>query len=408
MSGRIPELLAPAGNLSKLRTALAYGADAVYVGATGFSMRPDKAAFAPDALAEAVTYTHAHKKKIYVAINTLMFEEEIDSLGQWLSDTAGIPFDAVIISDPGAMALVRKRRPGIPIHISTQASTANAAAAEFWKDAGASRVVLSRECTLDQASRIASNTDMEVEIFIHGAMCVAISGRCLLSAHLCGHSGSRGNCKHSCRWEWQLVEQKRPGESITVFENGRQTIFLGSKDLCLIEHIPHLLKSGVSSLKMEGRMKSEYYVATVTRVYRAALDRYAEAPRGYEIDSQWLRELDAVSHRPYCTGFAFGYPDENPDALQTHNFTVGTSQIHGLVAGVTGPIHTVSVKNRFSIGDQLEWIGPEMATGTVWVEKIRDESGTPLSVSQSGRNFKVSFWNEVSLPDFAILRKWNR
>jgi len=406
MTEPLPELLVPAGNRSKLRTALAYGADAVYVGAAGFSMRPDRAAFSPDALSEAVAYTHGHDKRIYVAINTLMFENDIQALDRWLAETAEIPFDAVIVSDPGAMARVQQRRPGLPIHISTQASTSNAPAADFWKRAGATRVVLSRECTLAHAGEIAGKSGVEVEIFVHGAMCVAISGRCLLSAHLCGHSGSRGNCKHSCRWEWQLVEQKHPGEALTVFETGRQTIFLGSKDLCLIDYVPMLVKSGAHALKVEGRMKSDYYVATVTRVYRAALDRYVRDPDGYETDPDWLRELDAVSHRPYSTGFAFEYPHGAPDSLQTHNATVGTSEILGIITRVSGPIHTVNVKNPFSADEHVEWIGPGMTTGSVCVEKIMDAGGTLIPVSQCGTTLSLSFREGCSLPEHAILRRW--
>jgi putative protease len=400
----IPELLIPAGSLSKVRIAIAYGADAVYVGAAGFSMRPDEAALTPDALSEAVTHVHSHGKKLYVAINTLMFDDDLDLLTKWLTDTKDLPFDAVIVADAGAIDLLKKHRPDVRIHISTQMSTSNSGSAAFWKKVGASRIVLSRECSLEQATRIASEGGSEVEIFVHGAMCVAVSGRCLLSAHLCGHSGSRGECKHSCRWEWQLVEQKRPGEALTVFETERETIFLGSTDLCLIEHMPLLVESGVSSLKVEGRMKSEYYIAVITRVYRAALDSYAESPDDYELDTAWLSELHSVSHRPHSVGFAFGYPKDKPDSLQAHNKPESTHDILGILESTSGAEHTINVKNPFGVGKEIEWIGPGNADGKVSVKSIIGPTGKQLENSHCGTTAVVTFEDEVVLPDCAILR----
>ncbi|MCK5528954.1 MAG: U32 family peptidase, partial [Kiritimatiellae bacterium] len=274
---KLPELLLPAGNMSKLRMAIAYGADAVYIGANGLSMRPDESSFAAEELAEAVEYTHKNGCKLYVAINTLMYNEDFPLIKAWLEETSDISFDAVIVSDPGAFSLVQEIRPDMEIHISTQLSTANTKSASFWKSAGASRVVLARECTLAHAAEVSRDSGVEVEVFVHGAMCVAVSGRCLLSAHLCGKSGARGECKHSCRWEWDLIEKSRPDEKYSILETGRETILFGSTDLCMIEHIPQLVESGIVSLKVEGRMKSEYYVASVARVYRDALDRYAAA-----------------------------------------------------------------------------------------------------------------------------------
>ncbi len=401
----MPELLIPAGNFSKLRIALAYGADAVYVGATGMSMRPDEASFTASALAEALSYAHSRGKKIYVGINSMMFREDLEQLKRWLRETKDLLFDAVIVSDTGAFTLIRETRPELSIHISTQMSTANAVSAEFWKRAGAKRVVLARECTLAQAKEIANASGVEVEVFVHGSMCMAISGRCILSAHLCGQSASRGKCKHSCRWEWQLVEEKRPGETVPVFETGRETIFLGSTDLCLLGHIPELMEGRIASFKVEGRMKSESYVATVTRVYRAALDSYAENPGKYSVEPEWLRELEAVSHRPYGVGFAFGYPVKTPGSLQTHNRPESTCEVLGVVNAVSENTHTISVKNPFSLNEPVEWIGPEMTGGVVSADSCSDLNGEKLAGAQCGTTVTVSFSEGVVLPDCAILRR---
>ncbi|ACF13624.1 peptidase U32 [Chloroherpeton thalassium ATCC 35110] len=405
MPVKLPELLIPAGDLSKLRMALAYGADAVYVGASGFSMRPDGVSFSPETLREALQLVKAHGKKLYVAINSMLFDEDIDLIRTWLHETKDIAFDALIVSDAGAFSLIQEIRPEINIHISTQMSTANTPAARFWKKLGAERIVLARECTLAQAKAIAAESGIEVEVFVHGAMCVAVSGRCLLSAYFCGKSGSKGVCKQSCRWEWQLVEQKRPDETIPVFETERETIFLGSKDLCLIEHIPLLVQSGVNSLKVEGRMKNEFYVASVTRAYRAALDSYAKNPDTYTFDPAWLKDLEAISHRLYSTGFAFGYPSDAPDSLQTHNKYIGTALTQGFVEEVSGVWHKISVKNPFCVGDALEWIAPKTPAGRVRIAEIRDEKSRPSERAICGKHVQVRFENDVVLSALTIFRR---
>ncbi len=385
--------------------AVAYGADAVYAGAAGFSMRPDKASFAKDEIASAVEYAHEKGKKFYAAINTLAFNEDLNNIRSWLEDTADIPFDALIISDAGVFDLVKEVRPETDIHISTQMSVANKGAASFWKKAGASRVILARECSLEQAADITCNSGIETEIFIHGAMCVAVSGRCLLSAHLSGKSGSRGDCKHSCRWEWQLVEQKRPGETIPVFETDRETIFLGSKDLCLIEHIPEVVKTGVSAVKIEGRMKGEYYIAVVTGIYRKALDKYLASPEDFHTDPEWLRELESVSHRPYGKGFAFGYPAERPETLQTSNLPISTAVPLGYVTETEGKRHLVSVRNPFVPGEEILWISPDGSSGSTFVEAVFNISGNPSGRALSSTEIFVEFSNCLTLPVHSVLRK---
>ena len=403
--GALPELVLPAGNVSKLRFALAYGADAVYVGAAGFSMRPDEASFTAAPLRHGVQAAHAAGKRIYVGINCLMSQGDLEPLGQWLEETRDLAMDAVIVADLGALALVRELRPQLPVHISTQLSTANTHAAALLARLGASRVVLARECPLADAAVIARDGAVETEVFVHGAMCVAVSGRCLLSAHLCGASGSKGACKHSCRWEWQLVEQKRPGEAVPVFETDRGTVLLGSTDLCLIEHLPAVLDSGVHALKVEGRMKSEHYVATVARTYRAALDTWAADPEGYRFDPAWMPALEAVSHRPFATGFAFGYPQDRPAALQTHNHPVSTHLVNGYIDAVDDVSHAVTVKNPFDRGDRLEWIAPGQESGEVTVETIIGPDGEPAARAHCGTSVRVRFAEAGALPPLTILRR---
>lgn len=402
---KVPELVIPAGNPSKLHAALAYGADAVYVGAAGFSMRPDEASFGIEALREAVDIAHTYGRSIYVALNSLLFDEDLVEVRRWIDETASLDFDAIIISDPGLLMMLREMRPELPVHISTQASTSNTRAASFWKAAGARRVILARECSLEQAARVARDSGVDVEIFIHGAMCVAVSGRCLLSAHLCGHSGSRGDCKHSCRWEWQLVEEKRPGEALAAFETGRETIFLGSTDLCLLEHFPDVIQTGVSALKVEGRMKGEYYVAAVTRVYRDALDRYAENPDGFQVDPAWMEELQAVSHRPYATGFAFGYDPARANELQTGRRPLSTYEPLGYVTGENEQTYNVETKNPFSAGEEVEWIGPKMTGGRVVVTCIQDENGNNRERSHCGTLVAVTLESNTRLPRWTMLRR---
>ncbi len=401
----LPELLLPAGNLSKLKVAYAYGADACYVGAAGFSMRPDGSSFSIADLEVGLNHAHAKGKKLYVALNSMMFDEDFSEIQHWLSETQHLRFDALIVSDAGVFQCVKDMRPELPLHISTQMSTANSQAAAFWKAAGAERVVLARECSLEQARIIADESGIDVEIFVHGAMCVAVSGRCLLSAYFTGKDANKGQCKQSCRWDWQLVEKERPGEAIEVYEDGRETIFLSSKDLCLIEHIPAVVQSKAASLKIEGRMKSEYYVASVARVYREALDRYADNPENFKVDPIWIEELEAVSHRPYETGFAFGYPHNEPERLQSDSKPLSSASIIGFVEETDANVHLVSVKNPFSVGESLEWIGPGMRSGEVVVESIINEKNQSLERSICGTKVQASFSGSPQLPKHTIFRK---
>lgn len=404
MAHSIPELTVPAGSLRRVKVGITYGADAVYVGAKGFSMRPDEAALSVVDLNAAVEYAHARGKKLYVAINRLLFPGDVRRLEEWLQRVHGIPLDALIVSDPGAVSLIREMRPQTRIHISTQASTANPRSALFWRENGAARVVLARECSLADVATIAKRAGIETEVFVHGAMCMAISGRCLLSAHLAGSNANEGECKQTCRWNWQLVEEKRPGEAISVYEEGRETIFLGSSDLCLIDHIAAVIESGVSAVKIEGRMKNEYYVAMATMVYRDALDRYAARGDQLLADPEWKRELGMISHRPYSTGFAFGYPESRPDWLQAPNEVEATHEFVGIVESVRGSDCRVEVKNPFRVGDQIPWVGPANRHGVMTIHAILTRDDQVLDQAQPGTHVQVATTSR-DIPEFAILHR---
>lgn len=396
---KLPELLLPAGTISKLKAAVDYGADAVYAGVAGFSMRPDGASLTVEQFAEAAEYVHTRGKRIYAALNIMAFNSDLGLIEEWLEEIRKVDIDALIVGDAGVMRLARSVRPELPVHISTQMGVANTQSALFWKEAGAERVILARESTLEDAYNIGKEAEVEVEVFVHGAMCVAVSGRCLLSAFMTGKSGSRGQCKHACRWEYQLVEEIRPNESIPIFETGRETVMLGSKDLCLIEHIPELVKSGVTSIKVEGRMKSEYYVAVIARVYRDALDAYAKDRDNYEFQQKWLEELDAVSHRPYDTGFAFGYSQDDPGRLQAENIYSMTREL----AGIVEEGGKVFVKNPFRPGDVLEWIAPQWQGGEIVIKDVTSVTGASWECARPAEYALIEFDGDTP-PEGAMLR----
>lgn len=376
----VPELLAPAGDPEKLETALDYGADAVYAGVERFGLRAQAGNFSLPELARARALVRGRGKKLYLTLNALLRPEDLPSFATLLEELRPLDLDAYIVSDPGALALVRQVDPGRPLHLSTQASTSNPAAARFWSQAGVGRINLARELSLEDIRAVhAAVPEVELEVFVHGAMCVAWSGRCLLSAALTGRSANRGVCTHPCRWKYALVEETRPGEFFPLEEDGRGTYLLNSRDLCLVEHIPELARAGAASLKIEGRMKSCYYVAAVTRVYRAALDRYRDDPQGWRCDPAWIEELDKVSHRPYDRGFLFGGKDPlvHPGDARYRR----TCDFVGVVAETRGDgLALVEVRNRFREGEALEIIGPAMRQARFEVREMRREDGAPADV----------------------------
>ncbi|HEX3044956.1 MAG TPA: peptidase U32 family protein, partial [Bacillota bacterium] len=321
-----PELLIPAGNLEKLHTALLYGADAVYVGTQGLSLRGAQAEFSLDQLAAGVKAAHQKEVKVYGALNVFARNQDLDLVEKTLHQLKEIGIDGVILSDPGVLALAKRRQPDLTIHLSTQANVTNIAAVRFWQEQGIRRIILARELSLSEIGAItAAIPEMEFEIFIHGAMCMAYSGRCFLSAFRTGRSSNHGECTHPCRWEYQLHESTRPGQPFILEEDERYSYLLSSKDLCLIEHLPEILKAGVTGLKIEGRMKSAYYVAVVTRTYRAALEALRKDPANYQCVPEWIDELNKISNRGYTTGFYLGAPEKinemSPEVkyLQTHD-----------------------------------------------------------------------------------------
>lgn len=378
---RQPELLAPAGDLVKLETALAYGADAVYLGGDHFGLRALAGNFSLAQLKLAKELVRAAGKKLYLTLNAYLRPAELAALSGYLEELRVLELDAYIISDPGVLATVRRVDPGREVHLSTQANTTNGAAVEFWRKAGVKRVNLARELSLEEIRAVRATTTAELEVFVHGAQCVAYSGRCLLSAALADRSANSGMCAQSCRWQYALMEEKRPGQYLPIEEDSRGSYLLNSRDLCLIDYLPQLVDAGVDSLKIEGRMKSRYYVAAVTRVYRAALDGYLADPTGYRADPFWRRELEKVSHRPYGSGFLTEARDaqvHSRDSIYRRSYDfVGVvlsmgKDGRGLVEG----------RNRFFPGEELELIGPGMRQANFCVGSLVSEKELPLTVAQ--------------------------
>jgi putative protease len=398
-----PELLAPAGNMEKLEIALRYGADAVYCGVEQFSLRALAGNLSIQELPQACAVTHSLGKRLYLTLNAFLRPEEEPIARKLLESLLTVPVDAYIVADPGMFHLVRQVDPDREVHLSTQANTTSGSAAQFWQSQGVKRLNLARELSLQEIAAISSATDVELEVFVHGAMCMAYSGRCLLSAGLSGRSANRGTCSHPCRWKYSLQEESRPGEYFPVEEDDRGTYIFNSRDLCLIDHLPELLGAGVDSLKIEGRMKSIYYVAAVTRVYRAALDAWCNDPDNYQSDPRWRRELEAVSHRPYGTGFLFANDHafvtaENSDYLRNCDF-VGivkkrTSEGEWLVEG----------RNRFRSGDCLEIIGPEMRQAEFVFSEAVDEKGETTATVQPNALVRMVLPSGAQPGDF--LRRW--
>lgn len=315
----MPELLSPAGNFEKLKAAILYGADAVYLAGRSFGMRSAADNFTVEELYEAVDYVHERGKKLYLTVNTMPHEDEYPALRSFLNDLKGAKIDAMIVADFGAIATVKEILPDMEIHISTQASIVSSAAARAYAALGAKRLVLARELTMREilAIRQGIPPEIELEAFIHGSMCVSYSGRCLLANAINGRDGNRGTCTQPCRWNYALVEEKRPESPFPIEQTDLGTFILSSKDLCMIGHIPELMESGITSFKIEGRMKSAYYTAVVTNAYRMAMDAYTADPASYTFRPEWLSELESVSHREYGTGFFFDSPMENPQLVSS-------------------------------------------------------------------------------------------
>ncbi|MDT8423179.1 MAG: U32 family peptidase [Desulfuromonadales bacterium] len=399
-----PELLVPAGNIEKLRTAINYGADAVYVGGEHFGLRALAGNFSLADLRLARTLTQDAGKRLYLTLNAYLRPSEFPALEAYLAALQPLAIDAYIVSDPGVLATVRRCAPQREIHLSTQANTGNAAAAKFWREAGVSRINLAREATLDDLRAISADSGVEVEVFVHGAMCVAYSGRCLLSAAMTGRSANAGACAHPCRWKYALVEETRPAESFPIEEDARGTYIMNSRDLCLIDHLPEVLSAGATSLKIEGRMKSVYYVAVVSRVYRAALDAWRADPATYRCNPLWRQELEKVSHRPYASGFLFGQDD--PLIEPQRSGYLRSTDFIGMVESVSAEGRALVIgRNRFFPGEQLELIGPALRQSRFTVATLHSEEGTVLTVGQPNARIVMTLPSGARSGD--ILRRDN-
>ncbi len=368
------ELLAPAGDMERLEMAVAYGADAVYLAGDTFGMRAFAGNFSPEGLRAAVELCRARGVRIHVTCNTMPRNNEAARLPQWLEYLEELGVDAVILADVGVLALAKKYAPHVQVHISTQASIVNYLSARAWHDLGASRVILARELSLEEIREIRAKTspELEIEAFAHGAMCVSYSGRCLLSNYMTGRDSNRGSCAQPCRYQYALVEEKRPGEYFPVYEENGETYIMNSRDMCMIDHVAELMEAGVDSVKLEGRAKSAYYAAIVTGAYRHAIDA---AAAGIPLDPVWRDEGEHISHRHYSTGFFYGQPGQFTENARY----VRDWQIVAKVQSCDGEGNAVlTLNNKFKVGDALELVGPEVRPRALTVEGLWDGDGLPL------------------------------
>ncbi|MEL7623239.1 MAG: U32 family peptidase [Clostridiales bacterium] len=380
------ELLAPAGSLEKLKAAVLFGADAVYLAGKSYGLRAFSDNFSPEEMQEGIAFAHSHGARVYVTVNIYARNQDLSGLPDYLRTVAAAEADAVIVSDPGVFQAVRRTIPQMPVHISTQANTTNWQAAAFWQELGASRVVLARELPAADIRTIHEQLPrLELEVFVHGAMCMSYSGRCLISNYLTGRDANQGACAQPCRWNYRLVEEKRPGEYYPLLEDERGSYIFNSKDLCLLEQIPLLHQSGVCSLKVEGRMKSVHYVASVIKIYREALDAHAADPANWQLRREWLQELDRISHREYTTGFFLGEEPGNQDAKINlgDNSSGKNHDFVGLVLDYDREQNRVLLeqRNHFREGDLLEFVPPQGPNFTVKAAGMTDEEGRPVAAA---------------------------
>ena len=373
-----PELLIPAGSLEVLKTAVYYGADAVYVGGEVFSLRAKARNFSMEDLKEGIEFAHKHGVKVYVTANILAHNQDLEEAAAYFQQLKEVKPDAVLISDPGLFLIAREEIPEIPIHISTQANNVNYRTFLFWRSLGATRVVTGRELSLEEIRQIRAHIpeDMEIESFIHGAMCISYSGRCLLSNYLTGRDANQGACTHPCRWKYSLMEEKRPGEYFPVYENERGTFIFNSKDLCMIEHIPDMVEAGIDSFKIEGRMKAALYVAVVARTYRRAIDDYFADPEQYRRNMDWYhQEIEKCTMRPFTTGFFYGKPDAEAQ-IYDHNTYIQDYIYLGMAGAVTDEGRFfLEQKNKFSVGETVELLKPDGRNLEAQVLSIQNEDG---------------------------------
>ncbi len=404
-----PELLAPAGNLEKLKMAVIYGADAVYLSGENFGLRAGAKNFTLKQLAEGIKFAHDRKKRIYLTLNIIPHNEDLVGLPEYVAKLKVLNLDAVIISDPGVLKIVKNIIPEMEVHLSTQASTTNYAAVNFWYEQGVRRIILARELSLEEIKKIIKKSppDMKIETFVHGAMCISYSGRCLLSNYMVSRDANRGDCAHSCRWRYYLMEETRPGEYFPVYEDKKGTYIFNSKDLCMIEHLPLLTEAGISAFKIEGRMKSSYYVATVVKAYRHLIDSYFSKPKEYFCDEKWLDEIKKVSHRYFTTGFYFAKPSGKEQRYDSSAY-IKTYDFAGLILeyDANNQIASIEQKNRIFVGDEIEIFGPDDDFFTQKIEKMWDEEGEEIEAAPHAKQI-IRMKMAKPVKPWYIIRKFN-
>lgn len=405
--GRKLELLIPASSLEVLKIAVIYGADAVYIGGEAFGLRAKAKNFTLEEMKEGIEFAHAHDCNVYVTANILAHNYDLDGARQYFKELKQIGPDALIISDPGMFTIAKEELPDIDIHISTQANNTNYMTYQFWWKQGAKRVVSARELSLNEIKQIREHIpdEMEIETFMHGAMCISYSGRCLLSSFMAGRDANRGACTHPCRWKYSIVEESRPGEYMPVYENERGTYIFNSKDLCMIEHIPEMLNAGIDSFKIEGRMKTALYVATVARTYRLAIDEFIQDENLYKKRIPFYKsEISKCTYRQYTTGFFFGKPDENTQVYDTNTYIKEYTYL-GIVGEQNAQgLYHIEQRNKFSVGETIEVMRPNGDNVLVTVKRITDERGVDM---ESAPHPKQQLYIDlgVKLEQYDVLRR---
>lgn len=401
------ELLIPASSLEVLKIAVIYGADAVYIGGEVFGLRAKAKNFSMEDMAEGIQFAHEHGVKVYVTANILAHNGDLEGVREYFTQLKEIKPDALIISDPGIYTIAKEICPEIERHISTQANNTNYGTYQFWWNQGAKRVVTARELSLNEIAEIRKNIpdEMEIETFVHGAMCISYSGRCLLSNYFTGRDANQGACTHPCRWKYAVVEEKRPGEYLPVYENERGTYIFNSKDLCMIEHIPELIEAGIDSFKIEGRMKTALYVATVARTYRKAIDDYLTSPEKYKENMDWyLEQISNCTYRQFTTGFFFGKPSEESQIYDNNTYIKEYTYL-GIVGERNGEgLYQIEQRNKFSVGEQIEVMKPDGRNIPVTVKRIVDEDGNEMeSAPHPKQVLYIDLGQELEMYD--ILRR---
>ena len=404
MKGKKPELLAPAGNFEKLKTALHYGADAVYAGLPEFSLRGSTGNFVEEDLLQWVDYTHSQNRRIYLTANIVAHNRDLEGLRRHADFVARARPDGIIVADPGSLRIFRERAPGIPIHVSTQANVTNTEAARMWQDMGASRIVIARELSIEEIREMCEIPGLEIEAFVHGAVCIAYSGRCYISSYMANRSGNRGVCANSCRWNYYLVEEKRPGEYYPVYEDKRGVQIMSSRDLKMLEHLDTLMEAGVDSLKLEGRMKGINYAAGAVKVYREAVDAFFAGEDVQDRIDGWNQELSMFSNRGFTTGMYFGQQPDEDYNFDGPAYIRADYELAGVVQEKTEEGAVVAVRNTLHEGDELTCLTPGIEDRAVILKDIRIHPwGTPAEVAKNGQTMRITLPEEVRVGD--VLRK---